>query len=310
METLPEKTSRQLLTKCLEACEKTANKNSVALVRSFWEDEDVDDPRFAISLDAKLFTFAELEDKVLLFTLSPDATAQELLREFISWESKSIVPFACQRIVNLIGGLSTDDYKELMDLCETEGNQQAFDFFQEAYEESLPPAQVPEWVKDFGLTVEQETLEEEPLPSTESLLVELEKMEREYLEAILLLSSSTARKVLLGVKVEPEEQIKELEHFRKYGPSCLGERMFASEGVVQDFDDIDNTTAFGWFSGRCDECGKNIQGKECCLRQPREGGGWSGCYCSLDCLKVIDNSPRVDILAFQLNTFGIQKRNH
>lgn len=304
---LPEKTSNRLLVRCLEACESSGNPRTASLVLSFWEDEAVDDPRFVLPLIAKLFTLPELSDKVLKFSLPPDATPQEILRAFTTWESKPIIYFACERVVNLFGDLSSEEYKELMQESEEEGNQQAMDFFQTKYEESLPPAPAPEWVDDFGLAI-PETLEDEPeLPEVHSLLDSAHHPEeRSHLKALLLLTSATGRKVLLG-EATLEERERDLERFRQFGPACEGERMLWSEGVVQDFDDLDTSTACGWFTGSCDECGKRIQNKQCAIRQPREGGGWRGCFCSFDCLKKVDESPRVDILRFQLNTFGVQK---
>jgi hypothetical protein len=127
------------------------------------------------------------------------------------------------------------------------------------------------------------------------------------LKALLLLTSATGRKVLLGESTTPQERERDLENFRMFGPTCEGEHMLASQGVVQDLDDLDASNAHGWFTGSCDECGRRIQSKQCAIREPREGGGWRGCFCSFECLKKVDESPRIDILRFQLTTYGIQK---
>ena len=50
-----------------------------------------------------------------------------------------------------------------------------------------------------------------------------------------------------------------------------------------------------WFIGKCQICLKKIRDLSHSIRFPEENGGWSGCYCSFDCLKEdIDNMTMND----------------
>jgi hypothetical protein len=50
-----------------------------------------------------------------------------------------------------------------------------------------------------------------------------------------------------------------------------------------------------WFEGVCDSCFKKIKDISHCLRYPVKGGGWVGCFCSMEC---IVKSPPYDVDEF------------
>lgn len=54
--------------------------------------------------------------------------------------------------------------------------------------------------------------------------------------------------------------------------------------------DIDDDTPSPWFTGECDTCKLTIRNLSHAIRQPVVGGGWIGCYCSIQCLR--DNPAR------------------
>jgi hypothetical protein len=61
--------------------------------------------------------------------------------------------------------------------------------------------------------------------------------------------------------------------------------------ICREFDqalDVDpeiNAPADSWFTGACDGCHLRIRNASHALRYPILGGGWVGCFCSIDCLK-------------------------
>ena len=63
----------------------------------------------------------------------------------------------------------------------------------------------------------------------------------------------------------------------------------------RDFDvdgfDFEDNEPFGWFEGACDGCEKKIEDPSHCLRFPIYGGGWVGCYCSIECIREFP--PRI-----------------
>ena len=66
-----------------------------------------------------------------------------------------------------------------------------------------------------------------------------------------------------------------------------GCRMFLCNCLEPDDDGLDAKIGypFGWFLGYCELCLKRIEKISYSLRMPRIGGSWSGCYCSIDCLR-------------------------
>lgn len=59
----------------------------------------------------------------------------------------------------------------------------------------------------------------------------------------------------------------------------------------RDFDQSDDAEPTdkdpqGWFDGICDGCNRTIIDISWCLRYPIIGGGYVGCFCSTDCLKI------------------------
>ena len=79
----------------------------------------------------------------------------------------------------------------------------------------------------------------------------------------------------------------------------------------QDVPDISDEVE--WFTGSCDQCGNIIEHKWYAVRLPLVHGGWSGCYCKWDCVRmqsdnvVLDNL--VSINKANVEQIGIQDRS-
>lgn len=56
-----------------------------------------------------------------------------------------------------------------------------------------------------------------------------------------------------------------------------------------------------WFTGRCQVCLRSIRDLSHAVRLPLEEGGWSGCYCSIDCIRNDENVKIVEKLNIRLN---------
>jgi hypothetical protein len=99
-----------------------------------------------------------------------------------------------------------------------------------------------------------------------------------------------------------------------YGDVCCdygGCRMLLCTCFEAD-DDEPTLRADTWFREKCDACDRTIAAPWYAVRRPLMGGGWSGCYCSLACMR-----PRADTLLetlliksleTQLNETGIYDR--
>ena len=87
-----------------------------------------------------------------------------------------------------------------------------------------------------------------------------------------------------------KEEVEEKEEEEK----CLGEspdglcRMLSCTCNYNE-DDEDIMLYNGWFTGYCQNCNLNIRDASHCVRFPNYEGGWSGCFCSLRCMKDNDN---------------------
>jgi len=84
--------------------------------------------------------------------------------------------------------------------------------------------------------------------------------------------------------------------------------------VSYNDDKIEGTYA-SWFTGRCEVCARSIRDLSHAVRLPVEEGGWSGCYCSIDCImeddSIISNEKlniRVNNMMFTLDESGIMDR--
>lgn len=89
-----------------------------------------------------------------------------------------------------------------------------------------------------------------------------------------------------------------------YG-GCRAYTCYENQNVNFDTNEpiIDNPVAEGllkkleWFKGRCENpgCQLHIRKKHYAVRMPMESGGWLGCYCSFECIKLClpeDNETR------------------
>ena len=65
----------------------------------------------------------------------------------------------------------------------------------------------------------------------------------------------------------------------KYG----GRRMLLD--TLYEYDEYLDEYKSEWFTGNCQQCSLKIAYPHYAIRKPRFKGGWSGCYCSWECLK-------------------------
>lgn len=75
------------------------------------------------------------------------------------------------------------------------------------------------------------------------------------------------------------------------GPCCC--RMLTCfeypvpKSILDDVDVLDdeeyNNGIMDWFNGYCNFCHKRIKSRRYCIREPLAGGGWYGCFCSMEC---------------------------
>ena len=97
-------------------------------------------------------------------------------------------------------------------------------------------------------------------------------------------------------------------------------RMLLCE-CLQGYDDDDDNfykeiNTSSWFKGRCDVCRKIIQNLSHAVRFPNQGGGWSGCFCSFECMTDFATVPftkeenmLIEITKSTIQKYGIMDRS-
>ena len=122
--------------------------------------------------------------------------------------------------------------------------------------------------------------------------------------------------------------------FRFYGPANPypnefdpvwgGSRMFLDVRHNNDGQDQDDTRVTDWYDGFCHQCLLRIRRRWHAVRMPLPGGGWAGCFCSWNCVRLASRTPldyeaplEMDSLTEaliaqfeqQINAIGIQDRS-
>lgn len=87
---------------------------------------------------------------------------------------------------------------------------------------------------------------------------------------------------------------------------------FESNKFKNEYDDNyddDNDYFIDWYTEECEVCEKKIIKRHYALRLPLEDGGWKGCYCSFECLRLNiqnkDTLNRIKTLEDQINNINI-----
>lgn len=71
-----------------------------------------------------------------------------------------------------------------------------------------------------------------------------------------------------------------------------------NEVIDEDLPITRNFAGIDWFRGTCDFCHRKIRAKHHAVRMPLDGGGWQGCYCSWEHVRL--DVPRPNQLRLEL----------
>ena len=100
------------------------------------------------------------------------------------------------------------------------------------------------------------------------------------------------------------------------GPCRMLECICREFNDIVDRDDKIEAQYTRWFTGRCQTCLRSIRDLSHAVRLPVEEGGWSGCYCSVDCIHNDNDiiiteklNMRLNNLVFTLDETGIMDRS-
>ncbi len=188
----------------------------------------------------------------------------------------------------------------------------------------------PEWVKDFPKPKSIPIIDSEYIEKINSTI-------KKYNDPIFTniknhFSLLTVKeKTQFYNKINNSDIVDDTIHFREFGPvncisvdpesdhicslyggcrmlTCSEFELYDEDGTELDL--LDEYTCTEWFRGCCDICPEKIRKKHYAVRLPLEGGGWSGCYCSFNCLKKISpNDHYIERMKNQLDKIGIRDRD-
>lgn len=358
LDKLENEQSDNLLNRFLSLCAEYNRPLCVKPILKTWE-EKIYQANKEISFFSTLFLHPLFSDQLLRFLsiVFKDTTAQEILSEIIFYDPGSMTIQACAKVISAYGEQSRDVYNNLLHEADDYDNHEVYNFLIAKLEQTAEYVQTPEWVKNFTshevpkvseIKIAKSKPVEFDIPDIETavnLLTDGLKTEGIAFEDLEEAQTAVRRFWSIATYKEKVELIKpvmnkislaslqdDIELFRILGPANPqlnaseneleygGWRMFISN--IFDID-YDTDQSVDWFRGACDHCHLKIRYYWYALRIPQVNGGWSGCYCSFDCLRegLVEQEIRendgvpdllttqmIELLEDQIYERGIQER--
>lgn len=269
----------------------------------------------------KLFTFRQLEDKIISFVIEthPEVKAMEHIDNLNEYKDDENMNYAFQRIITLYPELITQEYIQLYNLAIDNKNKAMIEILKNEVVKKNVLAPIPTWViplpEGRSLEVPEPPEFKFEMPSDRVAVKRLQKAfgrlkitgpdegfkksyakktaeEKEALmrdvheqERTEALEKMTEYNKLIGPR-NPEEDgwYEDKEHpCYKYG----GHAMFlctCNEQRTEDAEDF----AIDWYLGYCIRCNRRFKSRVHVIRRVRLTGGWIGCFC-VDCI----NDPSI-----------------
>jgi hypothetical protein len=141
----------------------------------------------------------------------------------------------------------------------------------------------------------------------------------------------------IDVEYSDELLVDDVEDFKLYGPcnpvynpindqydafhqrmlTCFYNDLVNETGteLYQDYGiSTDQVEDIHWFTGMCDRCSRGIRYPHHAVRRPVQYGGWTGCFCTWNCVinstEDIMTKTLAAIFHLQLKTYGIYDRQY
>ena len=311
-----------------------------------------------IQLKSRLFMMNSINLSTLAFVtlMDKEFTYVELMDDLMAADNSEEVVTACNRADEVFGPQPYATYEIVKEHSAELGNWRVEEYAISSMEETAPFKEKPGWVQNYtkkDLVPESELYVPETgeipfeVPTDEEAVELLTKgltqlgisvddleMAKTTLRGKLATSTKAEKISLLKPIMENRAQeimAGDLWLFRLFGPANPlvnqdltrpgksnlygGCRMFLCD--VFDYDDEDHYVK-DWFTGVCESCHLRIAHRWYALRKPRAHGGWTGCYCSWDCVaeSMVEYEEEPDLLVHELinifeaeiNEKGIQDR--
>lgn len=215
------------------------------------------------------------------------------------------------------------------------------------YKQQAPLAPTPSWISDYHLEIEKVPrirgyfreeisremmiynlmMRQDIILSTQEGELVAEEREKILRKFVYQVSEEDWDEFTKSLQVNEEEILDirmNLDVFRAYGP--VNARQGTDYSHLNDNQgEPDRDKIYGgermftekdWFTGNCFICLRRIRSYHHALRRPYVQGGWSGCFCSFECLrKTIDQEDEilhgiVTMIEKDILSYGIQDREY
>ena len=294
------------------------------------------DPDDISGVIGDLFSNISCSDQTLniIRILYPDIIPIEIVESQLENSNGVGINLIIQRLSKVYGYVfKSQDMAYLLDRAQMNSTPETLEWLKRKFESTSEIADMPEWVnikptetpdilnydtwRKLDSPSQNTDLE---IPDFDVILSEYdikkkdgEVLNRELMDQIL----ETAKSVTQKLKLEdfPTDPDRFFGPLNRRPTNCVsgvisdGCRMLTCR--CRDFDqdeDIESDLSDPslWFNNKCDACEFKILNISYALRYPVIGGGWAGCYCSVDCVRKLqprDSSEMGELLVD--TTYGI-----
>ncbi len=272
-----------------------------------WILDNIRDPTSYVDPESYIFSHPLLSDLLLSFVVDAnlhDDPEKEKKTKFniancidclIMLDSNDETYAACAKAVRILGTTDFISWVNFAMTAEDYGNETVWEFCCQQAKHVAPYRPKPIYIKKAP---KLDKLVETPATSVRLPPPPLEDHDK------------VSPAVLDNMVQDLENNV---ERFRFLGPSnfVTGARardILSGEAELRMFNDnrmIDEEYD-SWFTGNCDECWYKIKKLRYAVRKPLEGGGWSGCFCSWECV-VINCDENEEIVPREMASFFDKK---
>ena len=345
-----------LLSAFLSVCAGYDRVDAVNVILDAWK--IVYPPEEDIQIVSRLFMMNVINVSTLAFVAlsNKDYTYVELMDDLMAADNSEEVVSACAKADQIFGSQPYTTYELVMQHASDLGNWRVEEYAIANMEENAPFTPKPDWVKNYtggpllpeselyipetGVVPFELPPDDEAVDLLTEGLVQLGisvsdiDMAKQTLREKLAISTRAEKINLLKPIMENQAQEimgSDTLFSRLFGPAnpLVGQnltlpgksnlyggcRMFLCDVFDKNFED---DYVEDWFDGVCESCHLRIAHRWYALRKPRSHGGWTGCYCTWDCVRdsMVEYEEEPDLLVHelinifekQINETGIQDR--
>lgn len=303
-------TSRiNLLTRLVTKIKELDKPDFLEPVLEKWSPEGSD----LVLVIGDLFSYAGCDLETLSFicgALDTTVIPVEILESQLEQTNGLSLGFVMERINRIFKdqAIGSDEFNFLLEQAKRLNHKSAIHWLEQQIASKVTFAKIPEWVSlkpdespellEVGFWSSVRTPEPTLAPELVKGIYTVTDKEGKVVEkdSLLQLFETAQRLTRVNADSYPANPNRVFGPLNARTSPCItqvvsdGCRMFTC--MCREFDqqddrepDLESVTPYTWFTGVCDGCNLRIRNLSHSLRYPIVGGGWVGCFCSIDCLK-------------------------